>query len=173
MEFRFTTDDLASSSTDRKILAFLVATFLEASDVEITTDGSPASLTVYHKPSVQEEPQKEPQEETRQEEVQEEKPKRGRKPKPPQQMTAAELHQALKAEETPVQESVPEAPATPTDDGADHDDLVNKVREQMFARGHVWMRNVLEAHKKVAKTMAEFPVSVLKEILANPERYDD
>ncbi len=168
MEFRFTTDDLASSSTDRKILAFLVATYLEASDVEITTDGSPASLTVYRESSVQEEPQ----EETR-EEVQEEKPKRGRKPKAPQQMTAAELHQALKAEETPVQESVPEAPATPTDDGADHDDLVNKVREQMFARGHVWMRNVLEAHKKVAKTMAEFPVSVLKEILANPDRYDD
>ena len=168
MEFRFTTDDLASSSTDRKILAFLVATYLEASDVEITTDGSPASLTVYRESSVQEEPQ----EETR-EEVQEEKPKRGRKPKAPQQMTAAELHQALKAEETPVQESVPEAPATPTDDGADHDDLVNKVREQMFARGHVWMRNVLEAHKKVAKTMAEFPVSVLKEILTNPDRYDD
>ncbi len=168
MEFRFTTDDLASSSTDRKILAFLVATFLEASDVEITTDGSPASLTVRRESSEQEEPQ----EETR-EEVQEEKPKRGRKPKAPQQMTAAELHQALKAEETPVQESVPEAPATPTDDGADHDDLVNKVREQMFARGHVWMRNVLEAHKKVAKTMAEFPVSVLKEILANPDRYDD
>ena len=168
MEFRFTTDDLANSSTDRKILAFLVATYLEASDVEITTDGSPASLTVYRESSVQEEPQ----EETR-EEVQEEKPKRGRKPKAPQQMTAAELHQALKAEETPVQESVPEAPATPTDDGADHDDLVNKVREQMFARGHVWMRNVLEAHKKVAKTMAEFPVSVLKEILANPDRYDD
>ena len=168
MEFRFTTDDLANSSTDRKILAFLVATFLEASDVEITTDGSPASLTVRRESSEQEEPQ----EETR-EEVQEEKPKRGRKPKAPQQMTAAELHQALKAEETPVQESVPEAPATPTDDGADHDDLVNKVREQMFARGHVWMRNVLEAHKKVAKTMAEFPVSVLKEILANPDRYDD
>ncbi len=172
MEFRFTTDDLASSSTDRKILAFLVATFLEASDVEITTDGSPASLTVRRESSEQEEPQEEPQEETR-EEVQEEKPKRGRKPKAPQQMTAAELHQALKAEEAPVQESVPEAPATPTDDGADHDDLVNKVREQMFARGHVWMRNVLEAHKKVAKTMAEFPVSVLKEILANPDRYDD
>ena len=168
MEFRFTTDDLASSSTDRKILAFLVATFLEASDVEITTDGSPASLTVYHKPSVQEEPQ----EETR-EEVQEEKPKRGRKPKAPQQMTAAELHQALKAEEAPAPESVTEATEAPTDDAADHDDLVNKVREQMFARGHVWMRNVLEAHKKVAKTMAEFPVSVLKEILTNPDRYDD
>lgn len=168
MEFRFTTDDLANSSTDRKILAFLVATFLEASDVEITTDGSPASLTVYHKPSVQEEPQ----EETR-EEVQEEKPKRGRKPKAPQQMTAAELHQALKAEEAPAPEVAPEATEAPTDDAADHDDLVNKVREQMFARGHVWMRNVLEAHKKVAKTMAEFPVSVLKEILANPDRYDD
>ncbi len=168
MEFRFTTDDLASSSTDRKILAFLVATYLEASDVEITTDGSPASLTVSREPSVQEEPQ----EETR-EEVQEEKPKRGRKPKPPQQMTAAELHQALKAEEAPAPEVVPEATEASTDDGADHDDLVNKVREQMFARGHVWMRNVLEAHKKVAKTMAEFPVSVLKEILANPDRYDD
>ena len=168
MEFRFTTDDLASSSTDRKILAFLVATYLEASDVEITTDGSPASLTVYRESSVQEEPQ----EETR-EEVQEEKPKRGRKPKAPQQMTAAELHQALKAEEAPAPESVTEATEAPTDDAADHDDLVNKVREQMFARGHVWMRNVLEAHKKVAKTMAEFPVSVLKEILANPDRYDD
>ena len=168
MEFRFTTYDLASSSTDRKILAFLVATYLEASDVEITTDGSPASLTVYREPSVQEEPQ----EETR-EEVQEEKPKRGRKPKPPQQMTAAELHQALKAEEAPAPEVASEVPEAPTDDGADHDDLVNKVREQMFARGHVWMRNVLEAHKKVAKTMAEFPVSVLKEILANPDRYDD
>ncbi len=169
MEFRFTTDDLASSSTDRKILAFLVATFLEASDVEITTDGSPASLTVRRESSEQEEPQ----EETRQEARQEEKPKRGRKPKPPQQMTAAELHQALKAEEAPAPEVAPEVTEAPTDDGADHDDLVNKVREQMFARGHVWMRNVLEAHKKVAKTMAEFPVSVLKEILANPERYDD
>ncbi len=169
MEFRFTTDDLASSSTDRKILAFLVATFLEASDVEITTDGSPASLTVRRESSEQEEPQ----EETRQEARQEEKPKRGRKQKVPQQMTAAELHQALKAEEAPAPESVTEATEAPTDDAADHDDLVNKVREQMFARGHVWMRNVLEAHKKVAKTMAEFPVSVLKEILANPDRYDD
>ena len=169
MEFRFTTDDLASSSTDRKILAFLVATFLEASDVEITTDGSPASLTVRRESSEQEEPQ----EETRQEARQEEKPKRGRKQKLPQQMTAAELHQALKAEEAPAPEVAPEVTEAPTDDGADHDDLVNKVREQMFARGHVWMRNVLEAHKKVAKTMAEFPVSVLKEILANPERYDD
>ena len=169
MEFRFTTDDLASSSTDRKILAFLVATFLEASDVEITTDGSPASLTVRRESSEQEEPQ----EETRQEARQEEKPKRGRKQKLPQQMTAAELHQALKAEEAPAPESVTEATEAPTDDAADHDDLVNKVREQMFARGHVWMRNVLEALKKVAKTMAEFPVSVLKEILANPDRYDD
>ena len=169
MEFRFTTDDLANSSTDRKILAFLVATFLEASDVEITTDGSPASLTVRRESSEQEEPQ----EETRQEARQEEKPKRGRKQKLPQQMTAAELHQALKAEEAPAPESVTEATEAPTDDAADHDDLVNKVREQMFARGHVWMRNVLEAHKKVAKTMAEFPVSVLKEILANPDRYDD
>ena len=169
MEFRFTTDDLASSSTDRKILAFLVATFLEASDVEITTDGSPASLTVRRESSEQEEPQ----EETRQEARQEEKPKRGRKQKLPQQMTAAELHQALKAEEAPAPESVTEATEAPTDDAADHDDLVNKVREQMFARGHVWMRNVLEAHKKVAKTMAEFPVSVLKEILTNPDRYDD
>ena len=169
MEFRFTTDDLASSSTDRKILAFLVATFLEASDVEITTDGSPASLTVRRESSEQEEPQ----EETRQEARQEEKPKRGRKQKLPQQMTAAELHQALKAEEAPAPESVTEATEARTDDAADHDDLVNKVREQMFARGHVWMRNVLEAHKKVAKTMAEFPVSVLKEILANPDRYDD
>ena len=88
-------------------------------------------------------------------------------------MTAAELHQALKAEEASPPEVVPEATEAHTDDGADHDDLVNKVREQMFARGHVWMRNVLEAHKKVAKTMAEFPVSVLKEILANPDRYDD
>ena len=55
----------------------------------------------------------------------------------------------------------------------DHSALVNQVRELMFDRGHVWMRNVLEANKKHGKTLIEMPAATLQAILSNPDSYNN
>lgn len=115
--------------------------------------------------------------------------RRSRKPKVT--ATAAELHQALKAISAPSS-----APSLDADTKSDEDEpfdlmemvssakpaepkahlieneLVNKVRQLMMERGHVWMRNVLEEHKKISKTIAELPNEYLEAILANPDRYN-
>ncbi len=157
MKFEFTLDDLMSSGDARRLLLQLATMFMEPQDVE--------KEEVFHEAEVLPEVQPEA-----------EKPKRGRKPKekPPQEMTAAELHEALKASETPVV-SVEEPPPEMVEPlpSLNHDELVGQVRDLMFVRAHVWMRNVLEQNKKVAKTMAEFPDTLLAEILANPDKYED
>lgn len=119
------------------------------------------------------------------------KPRRGRKPKG-EQPTAAQLHEALKELDTDTRPQLPEpeaqasnpsenatdtpaseeAPEGPLDDRS-HEDLVKAIREIMFQRGHVWMRNVLEKHKKEAKTMAEMSSATLASILADPDQFDE
>lgn len=54
----------------------------------------------------------------------------------------------------------------------DHQKLVDAVRALMFDRGHVWMRNVLEKHKKIAKSTVDFPDEILQSILDNPDVYE-
>lgn len=124
--------------------------------------------------------------------TEEPKKRRGRKPKAETQKeqdappaSALELHQALKQMDADTRPDVPEQEPEPepepevqkeapqSEDGRSHEDLVKAVREIMFARGHVWMRNVLEKHKKQAKTMAEMPDDVLRAVLANPDQYDE
>lgn len=125
------------------------------------------------------------------------KAKRGRKSKV--NATAAELHQALKAVENDIEVARSETdvastetivapteadesfdlmdilatPSAPPNAVTSASELVDKVRAIMMERGHVWMRNVLEDHKKISKTIAELPEENLRAILANPDKYNE
>ena len=111
---------------------------------------------------------------------------RGR-PKKSTSEQAAELHKALQAAPGSAAESASQpaseeidllslaaksvakaAPAEPDE----HMQLVEQIRALMFDKGHVWMRNVLEDHKKHGKTLTEMPDDILRAILANPAKYD-
>lgn len=85
--------------------------------------------------------------------------------------TAADLFIALKQmDDKPEVPEAEEAPESPVEDTAA---LLADVRTIMYEKGHVWMRNVLEKHKKAGKTMADFSADVLKEIIANSDKYDE